>query len=875
MKLRNGMVVVAAVLAVTGATALAGTIHPDLRTELSLRSADETVSVLVYLADRVDLASLSARHEAAVATNAERHGEVVLTLREKAQQTQGSLRDLLKDMQAAGQVEAFKTFWVANVVRVDVRAGSVAAIAAHRDVDTVYLNYEIEGITPVEIGPASAAPEGPRLPEPGIVAVRAPEVWTMGYTGAGVLVANIDTGVAGGHEALASRWAGTLPQYAGHPEWAWLDPVNYNNDFPFDSNGHGTHTMGTICGGAPGDQVGVAPGANWIASGAIDRVDIPTTVADAIESFQWILDPDGNPNTYWDVPAVCSNSWGVTTGHGYPPCDETFWTYLDACQAGGIVILFSAGNEGTSGLRRPSDRATDDYRTVAVAAVDPHTAGYPVANFSSRGPTYCTPTGVVAIKPDVAAPGVDTRSASPSGGYAVYSGTSMASPHVNGVVALMREACPDLTVEEVIDILYATCTDLGTPGKDNSYGYGIVDAVEAVNMALDFCGDSPPRVRDGYFETAVETPVVIALFAADHDGGPDPIAWKVDSLPAAGNTLEDAGNGHVITAGELPYTLVGNGNEVIYTPGAGFYGNDSFTYLATDGGVPPDGGDSDIATVSGLVSYGPPTIATTELPQGCLDHAYGPVALQADQGQPELTWTTISDEYFEFDLGSSAWSAVGVGQDWHQDDGSWVYNLPFPFPYFDEVYTSCHVCSNGFIDFESSSTDYSNSTSELLENVRIAPLWDDIRTDFGGDIYIDESVAGQVTIRWNGERYSSGEAIDMSCTLDTGGTIVFHYGPGNTGLSPTIGISAGDGIRYLLSTYDGAGSLTYANSHEFVLPVPLPLGIELSADGVLSGTAAAMGTFQPRFRVTDSLNRTDVKQLTLVITESARTCWAT
>ena len=83
-----------------------------------------------------------------------------------------------------------------------------------------------------------------------------------------------------------------------------------------------------------------------------------------------MLDPDGDPSTSWDVPDVCSNSWGVTTSHGYPPCDPLFWSYLDACKAAGILIVFAAGNEGSSGLRRPPDRATDDYRTFAVAAVD-------------------------------------------------------------------------------------------------------------------------------------------------------------------------------------------------------------------------------------------------------------------------------------------------------------------------------------------------------------------------------------------------------------------------------------------------------------------------------------------------------------------------
>jgi hypothetical protein len=259
------------------------------------------------------------------------------------------------------------------------------------------------------------------------------------------------------------------------------DPYLGQNDFPYDSGSHGTHTMGSVCGGSPGDQIGVAPGALWISAAPIDRGGgIPRTVSDAILSFEWLIDPDGDPETNWDVPAVCSNSWRVTTGHGYPDCDETFWSYLDACEAAGTVIIFSAGNEGYNGLGKPPDRATDDYRCFAVAAVDAEDPDWLIADFSSRGPTYCTPNGTEAIKPDIAAPGVSVRSSVPGGGYGSKSGTSMASPHINGVVALMREVNANISVESIKEIIFQTAYDLGDPGEDNDYGWGMVDAYEAV-----------------------------------------------------------------------------------------------------------------------------------------------------------------------------------------------------------------------------------------------------------------------------------------------------------------------------------------------------------------------------------------------------------
>ncbi|MHC4220001.1 MAG: S8 family serine peptidase [Planctomycetota bacterium] len=461
--------------------AQAGVLAPGLSDVIQHAPPGEVISTLVYLADQVDLAATSQELDGQGATLKTRHEVVVLALQDKALATQGDLATQLAALLAQGRIERYDTFWIGNIIRVDAVAREIELIAQRPDVDRVYINYEIETVKPVATRPDQG---GVALAvEPGVAAVRAPEVWALGITGQTTLVATLDTGVDGTHPALASRWRGNDPAYAGHPEWAWFDPVT-STTFPTAFGSHGTHTMGTVCGGAPGDEVGVAPGAEWIHAAVIDRVDIPTTVADALLAFEWMVDPDGDPGTDFDVPDVCSNSWGLVTSHGYSPCDQTFWAPLDACEAAGIVILFSAGNEGFSGLRRPADRATDGYRTCAVAAVDGNVSGWPIAGFSSRGPTTCTPLGDPAIKPDISAPGVSVRSSIPGGAYGNFDGTSMASPHVNGVVALMREANPDIAVDQVKQIIYDTAFDLGVPGEDNDYGWGMVDAFEAVQQAL-------------------------------------------------------------------------------------------------------------------------------------------------------------------------------------------------------------------------------------------------------------------------------------------------------------------------------------------------------------------------------------------------------
>jgi subtilisin family serine protease len=857
-------------------SALAGDIDPALAAVMDGLDARETVSALLYLDEQVDSAALTAQFNLEKASLRARHREIVESLRDTAAFTQGPLLETIAELAARGQIERHEAFWIVNAVRVDASPAVIERLARRDDVGVAFLNPRIELVNPVEQLEEQKADAGGVLsggPEPGVVAVRAPEAWALGYDGTGVLVSIIDTGTDGNHPALADRWAGLDPFYAGNPQWAWFDPFLGQNDFPYDGGSHGSHVMGSVVGGLPGDQVGVAPGAKWISAGAIDRGGgIAGTVADAIEAFQWIIDPDGNPATFADVPATCSNSWGLVTSHGYPACDELFWSFIDNCEAAGIVVLFAAGNEGFSGLRRPGDRATNDFQTMAIGSVNANVAGFPISSFSSRGPTNCTPDGSPAIKPEVSAPGDGVRSSVPGGGYAVYSGTSMATPHVNGVIAMMRQACPDLTVADIKMILYQTTVDLGPEGDDNDYGHGMIDAYEAVLMAESLCGPSPPRARDASYATGVGESLNITLVATDFDGEPGgPLTYRILSLPSAGGILVDAGTGAEITAGDLPYDLVANGDTVTYVPADGFYGTAGFSFAGDDGGEAPDGGEGDAATVSILVQFGAPSIPIDDLPTGYAGFTYGPYQIPVDQGQPDLTFSVVSDEYIESDLGSSLFEVVGADQNWNADDNTWTYTLPFSFPFYGQEYTQIWVSSNGFLNFDNGTSDFSNTTAELIAAVRIAPLWDDLRTDTGGDIFI-ESGADFVTIRWDTRTYSGGNQCNHACTLFADGRIEFHYGSGNTGLTPTIGVSAGDGERYLLASYDGAGSLGNVNSIEIFPPAGLPEGLQISTDGVMSGTPVAAGTSAPRVRVVDGLGRSTVKELGLVIEEGAPPC---
>jgi len=180
---------------------------------------------------------------------------------------------------------------------------------------------------------------------------------------------------------------------------------------------------------------------------------------------------------------VCHNSWGVMPGGGLLDCDSAWWSVIDNCEAAGVVVTFSAGNEGPGPgtLRLPGNRASTPTNCFTVGSTGLNSP-FLVSSFSSRGPSPCG--GPYAIKPEIMAPGESIYSSVPGGSYGFMDGTSMAGPHVAGVVALMRQAAPNLDVVTIKEVLMATAIDLGVPGEDNNYGHGMVDAYAAVTAVM-------------------------------------------------------------------------------------------------------------------------------------------------------------------------------------------------------------------------------------------------------------------------------------------------------------------------------------------------------------------------------------------------------
>jgi M6 family metalloprotease-like protein len=225
-------------------------------------------------------------------------------------------------------------------------------------------------------------------------------------------------------------------------------------------------------------------------------------------------------------------------------------------------------------------------------------------------------------------------------------------------------------------------------------------------------------------------------------------------------------------------------------------------------------------------------------------------------------------QYTESDLGSNQFSGGGSGQGWHADDDLWSLALPFDFPFYDGLYSTVYVSSNGFLDFAPVEADPANHENYMRFARRIAPLWEDLRTDGSGqDIFVDTGTPGQVRIRWDAETFDNGDPCNFRVVLFQNGDLRFDYGSGNTGIEATVGISSGTGPGdVLLSQYDMATDLGNEDSVEFQFSgSQLPAGLQLSSSGLVSGTPTQSGSSNFSTQRTDTALRFDRESFSLQV----------
>lgn len=411
--------------------------------------------VIILLPESADLTGL-----ADITDETARRRELVARLQATTSRAQEPVLRELTRLRGTGQARNVRPLWIINAVAATLSPEAQRQVAAIPGVRIVAdARHDVFG-PPPGASFAGWAAQPPSAPDGAatwsIESIRAPHVWNLlGIDGQGVTVAIVDTGVDWQHPALRQNYRGGQGDTINHVG-NWFSAVQPTQTTPVDLHGHGTHVAAT----AVGQQgLGVAPGAQWIAVGIADANG---AIRDSAihAAFQWLLAPDDRPEL---APDVVNNSWG--TAGDYTAYVED----VRLLNLAGIISVFAAGNTG------PGDgsiNAPASYPGVlSVAATDPEGS---VTWFSSRGPSPLT----AEPKPLLAAPGVHVLSAYPDGRYAMLNGTSMATPHVVGTVALMLAAEPRLTAAEVSERLAAAAGNLT---HDTATGWGTLDAYAAVS----------------------------------------------------------------------------------------------------------------------------------------------------------------------------------------------------------------------------------------------------------------------------------------------------------------------------------------------------------------------------------------------------------
>ena len=422
--------------------------------------------------------------------------QVVAALRAHAAHSQAPLLQALEQIGAPAQ-----PLWLGNRIATRLDAAQLETLRRHPALQRIDSDAA-RALPSPRFEPAGK--QGADSIEPHLAAMRVAEAWALGARGGGVVIGGQDTGYDFTHPALRDAYRG--PQGANGHDYHWFDgvrsavnpggnPCGYASALPCDDGAHGTHTMGTAVGdGGAGARIGVATEAQWIGCRNMDRgVGRPSTY---LACFQFLLAPtrlDGSAPRADLAPAITVNSWSCPPGpppNGEECSADSFDAALAAAEAAGQLTVVAAGN-GSAFCGSIASPPATSAQALAVGATDNFGN---LAPFSLWGPVS-NAQGML-IKPDISAPGVAVRSSVPGAGYAPASGTSMATPGVAGVAALMLGANPLLIGQprstgallrgSALPRLHpGSCIDApGQQSPNPMFGHGRVDALAAVQAAM-------------------------------------------------------------------------------------------------------------------------------------------------------------------------------------------------------------------------------------------------------------------------------------------------------------------------------------------------------------------------------------------------------
>ena len=464
-------------------------IDPELQSILNQKD-NERISINIIFKAQLDRTDLRERSSQYIDKETRRQA-VIKELKNFSAETQYEVFSIIKSSEGKNEVTDVVSHWLTNAITCSATRDIIEELAKRDDILLIGYNGERNALLEESRGGAVRA--GKEITD-NVVQVNAPQVWDMGYTGKGVLVAILDTGVNYEHPDLADHlWDGGA-EYPNHGYNSYDGSVE-----TIDRRGHGTHCAGTICGdGTKEKKTGVAPDVTLMCVKALN--DNGNTNANAIIAGMEFAVEHGAD--------VLSMSLGIAKSS---IADRTMLrqTCVNVLEAG-VIASVAAGNEGEAqngnpvpdNIRVPGscpapwihpdqqENAGGTSCVVSVGAVDKKDK---VASVSSRGPVtwqetpyqdYLYDPGIGLIRPDICAPGVNVVSLNYlDDGYTIMTGTSMAAPCVAGVISLMLEKNPELTPAEISEILETTAVKLAEK-KNNDTGSGRVNAFAAVNAIV-------------------------------------------------------------------------------------------------------------------------------------------------------------------------------------------------------------------------------------------------------------------------------------------------------------------------------------------------------------------------------------------------------
>jgi len=455
-------------------TAVADKVHNNIHKYYTTHADSEVISSILLLKDAVDI------KRAVANVPFEARGQVVFdVLTKKAAATQPTLISSLNELNIK-----HTAYWLVNMVVIEANYSTLLSLSSHNSIGNIHPNFEFK--VPLEQPETLPQNKAPNAIEWNVVKVKAPDVWSLGFRGTGYTVAGADTGVQWDHPALKTQYRGYVDDTTVQHDFNWWDAIHAtgsrcgaNSRLPCDDSGHGTHTVGTMVGDDHNTrQIGVAPDAKWIACRNMNAgYGTPVTYIECLQFFVAPTDLDGRNPDPTLRPHVIGNSYGCPPSEGCVP--DSLSKAVTAVVSAGIFFSVSAGNSGPSCATVDAPPGTyEDSFSVGALGYNTNT----IASYSSRGPV-----GTI-LKPEISAPGSTVTSAYPTNSYTSMSGTSMASPHITGLIALLWQAKPALArdIDASAKVLQASALRLpsttcgGNTTQNNVYGSGGVDILAAV-----------------------------------------------------------------------------------------------------------------------------------------------------------------------------------------------------------------------------------------------------------------------------------------------------------------------------------------------------------------------------------------------------------